>query len=284
MKKIICTDYLVTREQFELVYHPELDLLETTPKPKPSELPRYYKSDAYISHTDAKDTFFDRIYQFVKRYAVAKKVRLIDALNTDSKTLLDVGCGTGSFLVSAQSKKWKVSGIEPNRKAASIASQKLNSNSKIFPNLDTLLQDYNSNSFDVISLWHVLEHVPNYDEYIKSLQKLLKPNGVLLVAVPNYKSFDARYYNEYWAAYDVPRHLWHFSQKAIRHIFSNYHMSVFKILPMKLDAYYVSLLSQKNKNGKANYLTAFLLGLHSNLKARRSGDYSSLIYLIKNKN
>ncbi|GAW89335.1 class I SAM-dependent methyltransferase [Flavobacterium psychrophilum] len=131
-------------------------------------------------------------------------------------------------------------------------------------------------------MWHVLEHVPDLENQIKLLKRLLKPNGTIIIAVPNYKSFDAKYYGEFWAAYDVPRHLWHFSKTAIEKLFANENMKLIKILPMIFDSFYVSLLSEKYKNGKMNFIKAFYIGLKSNMKAKRNLEYSSHIYVIKN--
>ena len=152
-------------------------------------------------------------------------------------------------------------------------------NLKLFNDINELEKE---NKFDVITMWHVLEHVPNLEKYISQLKQLLKPNGRLVIAVPNYKSFDAKYYKEFWAAYDVPRHLWHFSQKAIKDLFEKENMIVEKTIPMKLDSFYVSLLSEKYKNGKSNPVKAFHVGLLSNIKAKRTKEYSSLIYILKN--
>ncbi len=132
-------------------------------------------------------------------------------------------------------------------------------------------------------MWHVLEHVPDLDFQIKELKRLLKPTGTLIVAVPNFKSYDANYYQEFWAAYDVPIHFWHFSKKAIELLFQKENMKLSKVLPMKFDSFYVSLLSEKYKTGKMNYFSAFFVGLRSNWKARRTNEYSSLIYVLKNK-
>ncbi len=145
-----------------------------------------------------------------------------------------------------------------------------------------MISQNNNKKFDIISLWHVLEHVPNLEEYILNLKKLIKPNGTIIIAVPNYKSFDANYYGKFWAAFDVPRHLWHFSKRSIRLLFAKENMEVVKILPMKFDAYYVSLLSEKNKNNKTNFIKAVWIGFQSNLKAKSNFEYSSLIYLLKN--
>ncbi|WP_291847831.1 class I SAM-dependent methyltransferase [Lutibacter sp.] len=274
---LICLDYTVSHKKFELQYNATFDMLETIPKPPMEELDSYYESSEYISHTDSKKSIIDKVYQIVKKYTLNKKLKLINSFNTETKNLLDVGCGTGDFLATCNSNGWNVVGVEPNQSAKNLARQKISSSSKIHQNIFEIKLE----RFDVITLWHVLEHVPDLEEYISQLQKLLKPNGVLVVAVPNYKSFDAIHYKQFWAAYDVPRHLWHFSKKSIQLLFSKHKMRVSKILPMKFDAFYVSLLSEKYKTGKSNFLTAFFVGMQSNLKAMNKMNYSSLIYVIK---
>jgi cyclopropane fatty-acyl-phospholipid synthase-like methyltransferase len=269
-------DYSVSGENFELIYNSEFEMLETFPKPSLEKLPSYYESEDYISHTDAKKSFTDKLYQFVKGYALKRKLRLINSFETDAKTLLDVGCGTGDFLLTCKTNGWNVVGVEPNAKAQKITKDKLQTKT-VFKDVNEI----NSKQFDVITLWHVLEHVPNLDEYILKLKSLLKPNGVLVIAVPNYKSFDAKHYQSFWAAYDVPRHLWHFSQKSIQLLFSNVNFKLVKVLPMYFDSFYVSLLSEKYKTGTTNFIKAFIVGLKSNLKAIKTKEYSSLIYILK---
>jgi 2-polyprenyl-3-methyl-5-hydroxy-6-metoxy-1,4-benzoquinol methylase len=281
LKKIICKDYTVTGEKFELIYNSEFDMFVTTPKPDKNDLGKYYNSENYISHTDANKTLFEKIYQLVKSYSLRKKVKLINTFDLQGKKLLDVGCGTGSFLQKATNSNWQVSGVEPNKDARNIAEQKLPKKASLYKSLENLVSNAKPNSFDVITLWHVLEHVSDLDAYIKNLKTLLKPKGILLVAVPNYKSYDAIYYHEFWAAYDVPRHLWHFSQNSIKRLFQEHQMKLIKVLPMKFDSYYVALLSEKYQKGKSNPFTAFKIGFLSNLKAKKSGEYSSLIYLLK---
>ena len=278
---LTCKDYTVSYKNFDLVYHQNLDMLETFPQPKVDELSGYYESEDYISHTDSKKTVIDKLYQIVKKLALANKLKLINSFKTSNKNLLDVGCGTGDFLLTCKNNGWKVTGVEPNAKAKIIAESKLagESASEIYSEINQL---NNESQFDVITLWHVLEHVPNPDNYISTLKKLLKPNGVLIVAVPNFKSYDANYYKQFWAAFDVPRHLWHFSKKSIQGLFAKQEMSVVKILPMVFDSYYVSLLSENYKNGKSNFLKAFYIGFVSNVKAMGTKEYSSLIYIIKN--
>jgi 2-polyprenyl-3-methyl-5-hydroxy-6-metoxy-1,4-benzoquinol methylase len=260
----------------------------TTPKPDDKELGRYYASDAYISHTDSKDTLIDKLYQFVKNFTIKRKVNLIGSFKANENSILDIGCGTGDFLVACQKNGWKVQGVEPNDKARRISSKKLNSNNDpiseglIFSDIQGVIDK--NKKYDVICMWHVLEHVSNLEEYIEYLKSLLNTDGILLIAVPNFRSFDAGYYKEYWAAYDVPRHLWHFSKKSITLLFEKVNLKVIKILPMKFDSYYVSLLSEKYQNGKSNFLRAFYIGSLSNFKANRSKEYSSLIYIIKHAN
>lgn len=281
MDRLICKDYTVSGKQFELIYNSELEFYATTPKPSKKELLKYYNSEAYISHTDAKKSLFDKTYQFVKNYTIRKKIKLINSFKTEGKELLDIGCGTGDFIFNAKRKTWKVTGVEPNKKAKQLSIYKMNNKATIYSNIDDLVASKKT-TYNVITLWHVLEHVPDLNVYINKIQSLLKSNGYLVVAVPNYKSFDATYYKEFWAAYDVPRHLWHFSQKSIQLLFNTFNMEVVETLPMKFDSYYVSLLSEKNKTGKTNLFRALIIGWLSNWKAYKTKEYSSLIYVLKN--
>jgi len=280
---LTCKDHTVSRETFTLLLDKNSDLLITFPKPDDNKLYKYYESDTYISHTDSKKSILDKVYQIVKNYAIKQKIKLINSQNSDEKSILDIGCGTGDFLKACKDKGWNIKGVEPNEKARDLALEKLNSEIYLAKNIEDLLKS-NINGFDVITMWHVLEHIPNLEEYISILKELLKPEGTLIIALPNYKSFDAKYYKNFWAAYDVPRHLWHFSRKSMKLIFSDKKFEIVKILPMKFDAFYVSLLSEKYRTGKSNPFRAFYTGFISNLKANRSGEYSSLIYVLKNKN
>ena len=268
-----CIDYTVSQESYELLLNKEFDMLVT--QPVPSDLENYYKSEDYISHTNASKSFIDKIYQKVRKRTLQNKLKLINSFNLSDKKLLDIGSGTGDFLATCKADKWNVFGVEPSKEARAISEDK---NVKAFSDISELEE----NNFDVITLWHVLEHVENLLEYIDILKSKLKPNGVLLIAVPNYKSFDAKYYKEFWAAFDVPRHLWHFSQIAISKLVQQKGMEVIKTKPMVFDAYYVSLLSEKYKTGKSNMLKAFRVGLKSNIKAKSSKEYSSHIYIIRN--
>lgn len=267
-------DYSVSNESFELLYNLDLDLAFTHPQPNADILPRYYDSPDYISHTDSKRSLFEKTYQIVKNRALKNKLKLINS-EAEKGHVLDIGAGTGDFLSLLKTNGWHITGIEPNDKAKKIAISK----GITFASSTEKLQTH---SFDVITMWHVLEHVPDVQKQISELKRIVKPGGTIFVAVPNFNSFDAHYYGNFWAAYDVPRHLWHFSKTAIDKLFKVQDLKVVKVLPMKFDSFYVSLLSEKYKTGKMNFIKAFFIGLKSNRYGKRNLEYSSHIYVIKN--
>ncbi|MBU0942797.1 MAG: class I SAM-dependent methyltransferase [Bacteroidetes bacterium] len=269
-------DHSVSKETFDLYHDTNLDMLVTSPQPSLENLGRYYESEDYISHTDNKRSLFEKAYHFVKGIALKNKLELINREQITKGSILDIGAGTGDFLSVAKNDGWNTTGIEPSERAKAIAIGKGIS----FVSNTTDLAD---SSFDVITMWHVLEHVPDLDFQIKELKRLLRPSGTLIVAVPNFKSFDAKHYGAFWAAYDVPIHFWHFSKNAIKLLFEKEQMVLKTVLPMKFDSFYVSLLSEKYKNGKMNFVKAFLIGLQSNWKGSSNQEYSSHIYVIKHK-
>jgi SAM-dependent methyltransferase len=266
-------DHLVSNEEFTLVYDGKNKMLVTKPHPEGSKLIQYYESDQYISHTDSKKGVVSFLYHLVKNIALKNKLNLISSLKKNAQSILDIGAGTGDFLNFVSPVFTTVIGVEPNQKARELARQK-------GVLLEENLKDIKEKSFDVITMWHVLEHMPNLEETIQKIETLLKPNGILLVAVPNFNSFDAAYYKDYWAAFDVPRHLWHFSKTSMNNFFSS-KLLLQKIRPMIFDSFYVSILSEKNKSGKLNLFKAFLVGLRSNISAWSTKEYSSLIYCYK---
>jgi len=263
-------DHSVSGEEFVLEYDAHYKLYRTTPIPE--DLGRYYQSEAYISHTDGRKGFFEKLYQWVKHYTLCKKINLVEQYVSQGK-LLDIGAGTGDFVRTAKKKGWYATGIEPEAKARDRAGEK---GIFLYENQHKVTEKY-----DAITLWHVLEHIPQLEEQILFLKNHLENEGVLIIAVPNYRSKDAQHYGSYWAAYDVPRHLWHFSQESIRLLFEEKGFELIGIKPMPFDAFYVSLLSEKYKSGKMNFLKGFYQGLRSNLSALRTGEYSSLIYILK---
>lgn len=266
-------DFLVSGEEFSLVLNQEYGFLETRPQPERKDIAKYYQSEEYISHTDSKKGAIAFLYQKVRSYSLVQKVKLISKLNSGKGTLLDIGAGTGEFLRVAQKKGWVVSGVEPNEGAREFAQD------KNIP-LDESIAVPEGKTFDVVTLWHVLEHMPDLQNTIHKTQQLVKEGGTLIIAVPNFNSFDAKYYKNYWAAFDVPRHLWHFSRDAMSKIFSS-ELELVKTKPMIFDSFYVSLLSEKYRSGNSFSIKAFFIGLLSNLKAWKNKEYSSLIYCYK---
>jgi 2-polyprenyl-3-methyl-5-hydroxy-6-metoxy-1,4-benzoquinol methylase len=274
-----CKDYTVSGENYELMFNKDYEMLVTIPVPE--NLSSYYKSEDYISHTDSKKTVIDKIYQTVKNITLKRKLRLINecllhqnSISRPEKNILDIGAGTGDFLKVCKVNLWNVFGIEPDMEARNIAAKK-----GVLLHKD--LSHFTDKKFEIITLWHVLEHVENLEEYISTLEKLLSKNGTLIIAVPNYKSYDAKYYSKFWAAFDVPRHLWHFSETSISKLFAPVNLTVEKTLPMRFDAYYISLLSEKYKYGSMKPISALFRGFVSNIKAIKSKQYSSLIYVLK---
>ena len=266
---IYCKDHLVSGEEYRLEKWKHYDILKT--EPVPENLSAYYKSEDYISHTDASKSFTDKLYNTVKAYMLQKKVGWILKEKSKGK-LLDIGAGTGDFL-NAASRYYEVNGVEPSEIARENAKRK---NLELHSTLSEI-----SDTYDVISMWHVLEHVPDLDHQIEEFHRLLKDDGILVIAVPNFKSKDAEIYKEHWAAFDVPRHLWHFSKIGIQTLFLENGFQLYNSNGLKFDSFYVSMLSEKNRSGKQKLFSAFKNGLKSNLAAATTGEYSSLVYFFK---
>ena len=227
-----------------------------------------------MSHSDTQKGLVAFLYQRVKRITLRSKYKLVSKHLHEEK-LLDYGCGTGDFLSYCREQHISCVGLEPDEDARKRAAQK---GVEVYPSEHLgSLKDY----FGVITLWHVLEHTYDPIQTLRELQSKLVPRGTIIVAVPNYKSFDAQHYREHWAAYDVPRHLFHFSQKSMQHIAEEIGMHVAQTISMPFDAFYVSMLSEKYKNG--NMLSGVFRGAQSNLKAISSGEWSSLIYVLQSK-
>ena len=270
---ITTTDFLVSGKSFDLVWNQDKDMLVTSPIPTVEELGQYYKSDAYISHTDASKSLVDKLYQRVKKYSIDRKIKLVAKSIVGEKTLLDVGAGTGDFLHAAKNQGWSISGVETNPDAIKRAAQKQ-------IELAANVSHFTAQKFSAITLWHVLEHLPNPEERLLEYHKLLATQGVLIIAVPNFKSWDARHYKNFWAAYDAPRHLYHFSKESIERLAAD-NFTVEAVRPMLFDSFYVSLLSERYKKSKTALINGFFNGLRSNLAGMRSKEYSSQIYVLR---
>jgi len=268
-------DHSVSKETFNIVKCESCGFHFTNPIPEEEEIGKYYKSESYVSHTSSKKGLINRIYHLVRWYSLRKKVRLIDKL-TRGRNLLDIGAGTGHFLRVASEKGWNVVGLEPDDDARAIAKRE--NKIDLQPIKDLYLQS--SQSFDVITMWHVLEHVYHLQKDFEQIVGLLKVDGYLVVAVPNRQSYDALKYKEYWAAYDVPIHLYHFVPEDIRKLGSQHNLDLVRILPMPFDAFYVSMLSEQYMKG--NLLRGVLTGLKSNWLAKDEL-WSSQIYILQRK-
>lgn len=272
--KLESRDYFLTKEQFRVVTCSNCSLSFTNPRPKTTELGKYYKSDEYISHSNKANNLTNLLYKFVRHFTIWQKYKLIKSSleNPSNIDHLDYGCGTGHFINYTTQKGWNSIGYEPDNTSYN------HHNHLIFNDLNEIPEDQ---TFDVITLFHVLEHVAELNETLHLLLSKLKPSGILLLALPNHKSADAVHYAEYWAGYDLPRHLYHFSQESIRQLSIKYGIKIDRKIPMLFDSFYVSILSEKYRNSSFAFVKGILNGMRSNLKARRDMQYSSLIYLLK---
>lgn len=275
--RMTCKDHTLSNECFTLTECAHCHFLITNPRPDANSIGKYYKSPDYISHSGSTKGIVNTCYIIARHFTLRWKLRIISRLKNPGR-LLDFGCGTGEFVHLAGKKGWKAKGVEPSAYAREKA-QLLNGLASIYPHQSEIDNEH----FDCITLWHVLEHVPDINATLNKLKQSLSPNGLIFVAVPNHLSEDSKIYGETWAGYDVPRHFWHFTQATMEQLMDNHALKIKQILPMRLDAYYVSLLSEKYRNNKSlsllAYCRALVNGYLSNRKAKTGKDYSSLIYI-----
>lgn len=274
-------DHAVTKETFILCKCSDCQLLFINPRPSQIEIGSYYNFPEYFSHDDRARNLTQWVYQKTRNYNIAKKVDFIQQFKANGK-LLDYGCGTGEFLKAAKGRGWKITGIEPNEKARNQANLKLNN--KVEYSMEEIKR---GSAFDIITLFHVLEHIHNLRKTVKKLLSHLKSDGYLIIAVPNYESHDAKKYGKYWSGWDVPRHLYHFNSTAITSFKNEFDLELSTVKPMKFDSFYVSLLSEgyldKNSSLLNRYWKAFQSGLKSNRIAKKPGEYSSNIFVFQKK-
>ena len=274
-------DYTVSQETFEIWECHNCTLRFTQHVPDSEHIGPYYQSAAYVSHSDTKEGLINNLYHRVRNHTLQEKLKMVEQHTQVKKgKLLDVGAGTGAFTNTMQQAGWQVTGLEPDSNARAKASEKFGLQLLSPEQLYTLP----AQTFDAITLWHVLEHVHDLHGYLQRFFEVLKPTGKLLIAVPNYTSKDATKYHEFWAAYDVPRHLYHFSPASMQQLAAAKGFEVVKHLPMWFDSFYVSMLSEQYKNGKGNLPTAFFSGVASNLAAWKDATLcSSVIYVLQKK-
>ena len=274
-------DYTVSKKKFSIWECHNCYLRFTQDVPSQDEIGRYYKAEAYVSHTDSKKGLINNLYHKVRNFTLKSKRKLVQQETHLSKgNILDIGCGTGAFLNEMKSSGWTITGLEPDEQASKNAARLYNINTQ---NPETLFQ-LPKKSFDAITMWHVLEHVHQLNDYIKTLHDLINDNGRIFIAVPNYTSYDASHYEEHWAAYDVPRHLYHFSPQSMETLLNKHGLKLKSVKPMWFDSFYVSMLSQHIKNKRGNIVKAFIIGAISNLNALfDKKKCSSVIYVVGKK-
>lgn len=277
-------DHLVSNQEFLVSLNDSTGILETIPRPSKEEIHKYYESNSYISHKSDKTTGINFIYKIIRKYSFKRKHSIIrGGLKANKINLLDVGCGNGDFLMYCEKLGCNVEGIENNKNA--LISSRMEKSLIVYNDFEQMQNSsntiLNNKRFDAITMWHSLEHLHDLDQVISNLQKSLSDKGVVLVACPNHLSYDAQYYNKDWAAYDAPRHLWHFNRASIQKLFAKHEMELVKVCPMRWDAFYISMLSEKIKLGRPNIIKAMYIGFVSNFKAMFTKEYSSLLYVFQ---
>lgn len=272
-------DHTVSGEKFDIWQCGSCTARFTQDVPGPEDIGLYYRSEDYISHSDTQKGVVNRLYHYARNIALRqKKTRIISATGRTTGSLLDIGCGTGAFLHFMKRAGWQVTGLEPDQGAREKAH--------LLYGLEVLpagaLCELGAGQYHAITLWHVLEHVHRLEEYLDQIKKLLAPGGLCFIAVPNYTSLDAGLYREFWAAYDVPRHLYHFSPQAMQELISRRGCTIIRRYPMVFDAFYVSLLSEKYRSGKTRFFAGIKNGLRSWLYALSDPSRcSSVVYVIR---
>ncbi len=271
-------DHTVSQKEFSIWHCNDCTARFTQDIPDKEAIAAYYASDNYISHSDTKKGIINSLYHLVRKRTLILKRRLVmNEVGMMKGEILDIGCGTGAFLNSMKEGGWAINGLEPDITARNKAAELYD----IYPHEPGKLFGLKPTAYQAVTMWHVLEHVHELHAYIRQIKTLLTPNGKLFIAVPNYTSYDAGIYKKDWAAYDVPRHLYHFSPQSMEKLLFLHGLKLTAVKPMWFDSFYVSMLSEKYKNGKGNVLKAFFHGLVSNVKAM--WDYkkcSSVIYVI----
>ena len=280
-RALTCVDHYASGEMFHLCRCRDCGFLFTQDFPVEAEIGRYYETPDYISHTDTRKGAMNSVYHWVRNYMLGRKARLVlREAHRKEGSLLDLGTGNGYFADVMQRRGLQVDAVYKSAQARAFAKEHFNLDVK--PH--TALKDFAPGSFDVITLWHVMEHLEPLNETWETLHSLLTEKGVLIVAVPNCASFDAKKYGAYWADYDVPRHLWHFKKVTIQKVGSKHGFIMAERHPMPFDAFYVSMLTEKHMRHSCTFLRGMVTGtlawFSALVKKERS---SSMIYVFRKK-
>lgn len=270
-------DYTVSKETFEMVQCKSCELVFTNPRPEADKAGKYYQSEAYISHSNTQKGLINQLYHWVRNITLKQKTQWIKGYQIGEKKLLDIGCGNGHFLKACQEDGWNITGMELDPDTAKRASELLQQD--IHPSIKKI---ESNEQFDLITMWHVLEHVYEMKEYFAFFKSQLSPKGKLLLALPNHKSYDAELFQQYWAAYDVPRHIYHFNPSTLAFLAQQEGFKLIKSKGLIFDSFYIALLSNQYKYGNKKIITSFFIGLISNVKAYvKTGNYSSNLYILE---
>lgn len=271
-------DFCVSHEDFKVVRCTNCGFGFTENAPDVSKIGEYYEHTDYVSHTDTKEGLFFNIYHKVRSFMLGQKRAYINK-HTAVNNILDIGAGTGYFVNHMQSHGTAITGFEPDNDAR--AQAKKNFGIELEPSLEGILG--RNEVFDAISMWHVLEHVHDLKEYFGHFQQLIKTRGVLAIAVPNYSSFDGRFYKKFWAAYDLPKHLWHFSPDSIKLLAQSNGFDHLQSYAMPFDPFYIALLSEGHKqSGGGGKIRALFIGMTSFLKGFFNPEKaSSVVYVFR---
>jgi len=279
IEQLTCQDYTCSNEHFKIVSCTHCKFFLTNPRPAVEDLGKYYNSEQYISHSDTSSGWINRLYKIVRNFTLKHKVKFVRHWMKNEGRLLDIGSGAGYFVNACNKHGIACMGIEPDQKTRERSVTQFSIDCRPESELDHLSNE----SFDAITLWHVLEHVPDLNKRMQQIHRLLKPNACAIIAVPNHLSFDAQHYQHFWAGYDVPRHLWHFSELDLQNLAQKHGFSMVQILPMNFDAFYVAMLSEKYKQSTLSFIKGIVIGMISNLISWTSKSHksSSQIYVLK---
>lgn len=279
-KEMTVHDFVVSKEYFDLYRCQSCKFLFTQNTPLEDNIGPYYQSEDYISHSDTTKGFINKVYHVVRDIMLGKKFKLIDKLST-TKNILDIGCGTGYFLNFMKGKQYTTLGVEPDPNAREHGKKNFGLN---IQSNEALLNGEIKEQFNTISMWHVLEHVFQPDLYLKKIHQLLDDKGHLIVAVPNHQCYDAAYYKEHWAGYDVPIHLWHFSPDTMTRLANKNGFEIISMKRLIFDPFYIAMLSEKAQGSSFAFIKGVFVGLIATIKSfvdvKKS---SSIIYVMKKK-